>query len=302
MNIKRQISPKTTQEPMLKANGHLNDAWLLLAIDGELTASDHALLKEHVRACWRCRARKEHLERTIEEIVDYEQALVAPDMPPSVGGRAIFMARLDQLATELGSPSFVMRCSTAVLRTLRLAFFSRITQIACMVFAIIACVYVAFERNTPVVSANELLQRAVASESKPPIGVDQPVAVQRLNIMVNGHKMARTLYRDRTRNREASRVNVSAVEESLAQATLQQSSLSWDDPLSALAYSDWRHGITDERDSVTQENGGLLRLDTTAPSGPIAKASLTVRASDFHAVKENLRLRDDSVVEIAEVS
>src|ERR1700722_18084047 len=109
MNKKRHILFGVTPGPPLQADGHLTDAWLLLAIDGELSASDHAIVKDHVRACWACRARKEHLERTIEEIVEYEQALVAPDMPPSPGGRAIFMARLDQQAAELGSPSLIRR-------------------------------------------------------------------------------------------------------------------------------------------------------------------------------------------------
>jgi hypothetical protein len=287
---------------MLKADGHLNDAWLLLAIDGELTSSDHALLKEHVRACWTCRARKEHLERTIEEIVDYEQALVFPDMPPSVDGRAIFMAQLDQLATELGSPSLVRRWSMTLLQAFRLAFFSRISWVACVALTVITCFYVVFERGTPIVSASELLQRAAASESKPLTGVNQPVVVQKLSIKVDGHKIARTIYRDRARNRQFSRVDIGANEESIAESTFQQSSLSWDDPLSPQTYNRWRAGIAEERDTVTRVGGGLLRLDTTASSGPIAQASLTVRATDYHAVEEDFRLRDDSEVEIAEVS
>ena len=302
MNKKRHILFGIPPEPPLKIDGHLTDAWLLLAIDGELAASDYAVVKEHVRACWTCRARKEHLERTIEDIVEYEQALVAPDMPPSFGGKAIFMARLDQLAAELGRPSLVRRWSLMLLQASRPIFSSRLTWVACMALTVIACFYVFLQRNTPVVSASELLQRAAASETMSFAGVNQPVVVQKLSINVNGRKIERTVYRDRARNRQASRVDVSAKEESLAETTFLQSSLSWDDPLSPQVYSHWRDGIAEKRDVVTRVDGGLLRLDTIASSGPVAQASLTVRASDFHPVEENVRLRDENEVEIAEVS
>jgi hypothetical protein len=302
MNKKRHILFGTTPEPPLKTDGHLTDAWLLLAIDGELSASDYAVVKDHVRACWTCRARKEHLERTIEDIVEYEQALVAPDMPPSLGGKAIFMARLDQLAAELGRPSLVRRWGLTLLQASRWAWSSRITGLACAALAIIVCFYVVLQRNAPVVSASELLQRAAASETRSLTGVTQPVVVQTLTIKVNGHKIARTIYRDRARNRQASRVDVSASEELIAENTFQQSSLSWNSPLSPQTYSHWRDGIAEKRDVVTRVDGDLLRLDTTASSGPVAEASLTVRASDYHPVEENVRLRDESQVEIAEVS
>lgn len=302
MNKKRHILFGATPEPALKADGHLTDAWLLLAIDGELSTSDYAVVKDHVRACWTCRARKEHLERTIEDIVEYEQALVAPDMPPSSGGKAIFMARLDQLAAELGSPSLVRRWGLTLLQTFRLAFSSRVTWVTCAALTVTACFYVVLQRNPPVVSASELLQRAAASEFRPLTGVDQPVVVQKLSIKVNGHKIERTIYQDRVRNRQTGRVDVSANEESIAENTFHQSSLNWDDPLSPQTYSHWRDGIAEKRDVVTRMDGGLLRLDTSASSGPVAQASLTVRASDFHPVEENVRLRDENEIEIAEVS
>ena len=302
MNKKRHILFGGAAELPFKTDGHLTDAWLLLAIDGELSASDYVVVKEHVRSCWTCRARKEHLERTIEDIVEYEQALVAPDMPPSSGGKAIFMARLDQLAEELGSPSLVRRWEGSLLQAFQSMFSSRVTWVACASLAVTLCIYVFIQPNAPVVSASELLQRAAASESGSFAGVSHPVVVQKLSIKVNGRKIARTIYRDRARNRQISRVDVSASEESVAQNTFQQPSLDWDDPLSPQAYSHWRDNIAEKGDVVTRVDGNLLRLDTTTSSGPVAEASLTVRASDYHPVEENVRLRDESRIEIAEVS
>lgn len=99
MNSKHHFLSSMSHK-LLRTEGHLRDDWLLLAIDGELSASDHACVKDHVRACWTCRARKEQLEKTIKEIVEYEHAQVAPDMPPSAGGKAIFIARLDRSRTN----------------------------------------------------------------------------------------------------------------------------------------------------------------------------------------------------------
>jgi hypothetical protein len=288
--------------PMLKADGHLSDAWLLLAIDGELTASDHAQLKEHVRACWSCRARKEYLERTIEDIVDYEQALVASDMPPSAGGRAIFMARLDELAADMGQPSLLnlwRRVATQIWGTLFTSKVGWITA-ALLIVAAIPLLYVL--RRPAVVSAHELLQRAALEESHSIVGVNQPVVVQTISIRINGRKLTRTVYRDETRKRQVSRTDVGPTEVSLAERKFLESSLRWDDPLSPEAFSHWRDGVAEKRDAVSVLSGNRLKLDTTAESGPIAEASFTVRADDFHPVAEDLRLRDNTQIEIAELS
>lgn len=63
-----------------------------------------------------------------------------------------------------------------------------------------------------------------------------------------------------------------------------------------------RDGLAKKKDIVTELHGGLLKLDTSTSSGPVAEASLTVRADDYHPVVEDLRLRDDTQIEIAELS
>lgn len=302
MNNKRPIPFGSTPPPMLKADGHLSDDWLLLSIDGELSASDYTRVKEHVRACWTCRARREQLERAIEEIVEYEHALVAPDMPPSPGGKAIFLARLDQLSGTLGQPSFRRRWVIALLQACRSILSSRVAWAASAALTITVLFYLAMGRHTPVVSANELLQRAASSGTRSRPGVNRPIAVQRVSIKMRGRKITRTLYRDTVRKRQAYRADVSSSEERAVKQDFDRSSFSWNDPLSPQAYSHWRDGIAEKQDVVTNLEGGLLRLDTSARSGPVEEASLTVRADDYHPVSEELRLRDSTQVEVAELS
>jgi hypothetical protein len=302
MNKKRHILFGITPGSRLKADGHLSDDWLLLAIDGELSVSDYAQVKEHVRACWTCRARKEHLERTIEDIVEYEQALVAPDMPPSAGGRAMFMARLDELAADMGRPSLLKLWSATISQLSKSLLASRMVWIVAVLVIAVMAPLIYLLREPPAVSANELLRRASLAETHSLAGVNQPVVVQKLSIRINGRKLTRTIYSDPVNKRQASRADAIATEVSATERSFSESSLDWNDPLSPKAFGQWREGVAGERDVVTRLSGNRLKLDTTADSGPIAEASLTVRGEDFHPIAEDLHLRDNTQIEIAEVS
>lgn len=301
MTVKGPILTYPVSDPMQR-DGHLTDAALLLAIDGELSTAERSLVKNHVRACWRCRARREHLEHTIAGIVEYEHCLVAPDMPPSVGGRAIFMARLDQQAAQLGSPSLHWRVLMHLAQAGRNVLVSRAFRFAAIIVAVIAGTFLLQQRNTQVVSASELLQRALAAESRSLTGISQPVVVQKLSIDINGHKLARTIYRDTVRKRMVQRTNVSASEEMAAASDFGRSSFSWGDPLSPQTYSQWREGLSQKQDMVTQVNTGEIRLETKADTGPVVQASLTFRSDDYHPVAEEIRLRDNTHIEVAEIS
>ncbi|SDE90542.1 hypothetical protein [Terriglobus roseus] len=298
MTVNRPITTYPIDGPM-QADGHLTDASLLLAIDGELPSSNRDLVKKHVRACWRCRARREHLEHTIAGIVEYEHRLVAPDMPPLDGSRAIFLARLDQTASELGKPLLSWRL---LMRACSGALSLRILRFALTFLVVAGGLYLLQQRNTPVVSASELLQRALASESRSLTGISQPVVVQKLSIDINGHKIARTIYRDAVRKRMVQRSNVTASDELTAEHDFGRSHFSWDDPLSPQTYSEWREGVTQKQDWVTQLNTGEIRVDTRASAGPVSQASLTLRSDDYHPVAEEIRLRDNTYIEVAEIS
>lgn len=301
MNDRRQLLSGMLREP-LKADGHLSDDWLMLAIDGELSAPDHARVKEHVRACWTCRARKEQLETTIKEIVEYEHALVAPDMPPSPGAKAIFMAHLSRLSGELGSQSIVWRYAGSILQFGRSKLALRTIWATSAPITIALVLYICFGRHTPVVSASQLLQRAAASEAGFVSNISQPVAIQKVSIAVGNRKIVGTLYRDTVHKRRTYRTDANANEVRELKPYLARSLFRWDEPLSPETFDQWRSGVSEKKDVVTELSGGLLRLDTSSGSGPVAEASLTVRADNYHAIAEDLRLRDNTQIEIAELS
>ena len=78
---------------------HLSDAELVMALDGELPESRTGAVNQHLSACWQCRARRAHLERSIEEFVEWHSALpTASDK----GAAALLKARIRELGPNTG--------------------------------------------------------------------------------------------------------------------------------------------------------------------------------------------------------
>src|SRR5579871_1236342 len=77
---------------------HLNEEDLLLAIDGELSASRADQVEAHLAACWDCRVRKQDLEKAIGNVVTARHAELDPQIPAEAGPRALLKARLAEIA------------------------------------------------------------------------------------------------------------------------------------------------------------------------------------------------------------
>lgn len=84
----------------MRHENHLNDEEMLLAIDGELSASRAEEVEEHLVECWDCRARKASLEKTISNVVEARHAEFDAQVQPSAGGRALLRANIAQIAAE----------------------------------------------------------------------------------------------------------------------------------------------------------------------------------------------------------
>jgi hypothetical protein len=83
---------------MLSENSHLSDQELLLAADGELSASDAERAESHLAGCWVCRSRKQEMESAIGEFVRLYQRNFDGQIPAPDGPRALLKAQLAQLA------------------------------------------------------------------------------------------------------------------------------------------------------------------------------------------------------------
>jgi anti-sigma factor RsiW len=86
---------------MKNADSHLSDQQLLLDVEGELSPRDKNLVRAHLHACWKCRARRRELENAIVDFVGIHQQDLEAKIPAAEGPRALLKARIAQLsATE----------------------------------------------------------------------------------------------------------------------------------------------------------------------------------------------------------
>lgn len=77
---------------------HLSDQDLLLDVDGELSTRDEKRVRAHLKACWKCRVRRDELETAISDFVHFHHGQFEAKVPPPDGPRALLKAQLAQLA------------------------------------------------------------------------------------------------------------------------------------------------------------------------------------------------------------
>jgi len=83
---------------------HLSSQQLLLDLEGELSADDQELVRSHLDACWKCRARRQEIENAIADLVRLHQRDLDTELPPAAGRRALLKAQLAQLSAPEPRP------------------------------------------------------------------------------------------------------------------------------------------------------------------------------------------------------
>lgn len=79
---------------MAKKTLHPSDQDLLLCADGELPRRQAKMVREHLVACWNCRARIAEIERTIGDFVKMHHRSLDTQFPAVDGPRALLKRRL----------------------------------------------------------------------------------------------------------------------------------------------------------------------------------------------------------------
>jgi hypothetical protein len=79
---------------------HPTDQELLGASDGEFSGRSASEIRNHLLACWECRARKAQMESTIHDFVRAHRQDLDPQLPPIEGSRALLKARLAQASAR----------------------------------------------------------------------------------------------------------------------------------------------------------------------------------------------------------
>ena len=169
MKNRRDDLEAGSREPLLR-EGHLTEEGLLLLLDGELSPPEREQAKTHVDSCWSCRARRDALARSTADFADYQNAFLAPHMPPPPSGKPLFIARLNELAEELGRPSLFRIWRRAIAQFSQSLPATRMAWITAVLLIVLAAPLFYLFQKAPVVSANELLHRASVAEAGTPTG------------------------------------------------------------------------------------------------------------------------------------
>jgi len=265
---------------------HPTDDQMLCFADGELPEAQAAEIRSHLRACWQCRTELEEIERTIGECVRYRKIVLDNCLPPppapwfDLYGR---LAKMDESWNRRHLVRRILESASAVLR-----------RPSRWVPATAAVVLVAFLveqfRQAPSVKAAELLHKAVAAaDSRPP-------TPRRIQIRTRAQRVTRVV------GNAGSVAKMGAGADSMdgLESLFRAAHYSWEDPLSAKSFAEWREQLTDKQDEVTSE-GGRYRLKTTSGSGELVEATLELRSQDLRAVEGTLQFRNREWVEISEV-
>jgi hypothetical protein len=245
---------------------HLDERQLLRLDDGELSERESAEVRAHLQACWQCRHAHEQVRAAVSDYVRYLDAVSASvPAPPRPWGT--IEARIRN--TRQSEPGVSSRYP-------RPAWYGAVA--ATLLIALF------FFWPKRVLTAAELLQQAASREK----AAEAPRAI-----------------RIRTRTAQFTRTVRNASENMALKRRFDAAGYSWQDPLSARSFSEWRDTLKDPKDRVVStrdENGvPVHRIATASQTSTVKEATLTLREGDLRPLNTVLEFRDNERVEISEV-
>jgi hypothetical protein len=283
---------------LVNSLAHLSDENLCKLLDDELSSIRDVRARAHLANCWQCRVRFEQLEKAAHQVVEYRNFHVLPRLPLDPKRRDSFLVKLDRLMDEASSTPWSLRFLSEIHSLSVTKMNSFIASFAVVMFAVVM-LFVIWQRAVVPVSAAELLDRAEVWDTNPIKAGGPGVVYQRVRITTPHRTIERDLFRNAQRGRHPKAEPVSA-EMAPLKAKLELAGVSWEEPLSAVSYKDWRDRQELVNDEVSRSGKNLLTLTTTSSRPTVLKESLTVRKDDFHPVQRTAMFVDEGTIEIAE--
>jgi hypothetical protein len=290
---------KFTSWLLRSADKHPSDEQMVTFINGELSLRKHAAVSHHLEGCWKCLVRKKQMEETVFALMEWRERQLRPHLPSSADAEGRLVALLNEQSIREEQFS-----QNSLLYGLRSHLPSSMNPVlASIVVVTLASItlFVIWQHAATLLSASDLLGKAMANEHASAESAQPGVVYQKLSIQRGSHSMERTVYRDLQRKRVAKKQHLDEAAAAMKQA-LEAGDVSWDEPLSAIDYNRWRQNQRSATDYVKQAGDGLVSVVTSLKNGPILKESLTMRTSDFHPVRRTIEIRSQDTLEIAELS
>ncbi|MBI3471766.1 MAG: zf-HC2 domain-containing protein, partial [Candidatus Solibacter usitatus] len=256
--------------------GHPGDEGMLRYADGELSEADAGRIRLHLETCGRCRGELEDLRATLSACAHYHQVETRFPPPAPWGDLSRQLATLDEAPSAFARLCQALRSHAASSRRWTVAALA------------LACAVIYWVTDTPSARAEQLLRKAAAVESAKP-------APRRIQI----RSKTRTVTRRTGALPAPSDVSDRDTWPSL-EAQFRAANYSWEDPLSARSFMEWRDRLPEKRDDLVTDRSGY-QVRTTTHSSELVEATLKLRAEDLRATEGTLEFRNHERVEISEL-
>jgi len=291
---------------------HLTIDEILLGIDGEVSSVDQERIASHISACWQCRALRDSITRSIADVSRLQNAIADKMVPQVSADRERFRGRLAALARELTlqkqAESWMRRLTRNIAQLVRndgRSYPYTIAAVSSLVLLVLVILFFGDHRSSsifPSLPPDELILRSTASDQRLRNPSMKEVVVQRIRISSGGRQLVRTVYRQNSTRRTASRTESVSKDVLPVSRILEPTKFVVDDLLSVDAFRRWRFTLPNREDRVQKIRSDLITLRTTTSAGPLSSLSMTFRTSDYRGVGEEFQFRDNTEIEVAELS
>ena len=281
------MNPKS--EGATFVDGHPEENDLFLALERELPPEEFEEIEKHLGGCWSCRARFDEMQHGILAFVEYRENRYLPSLEEPPNAFRNFAEKL-RSAVDDDAPGLLTHLRKSFASLFALPAYVRWSTAIALITAIALFCSQVF--NPTMVSANQLLARAIAAQS--PSG------------SANGEGRRRRNIRQKVQIRNGSRTVVRDFEWTAREPVqhtrweITEDPSRWDSPLTGLGFAEWRESLPAKDDRV-EPSQDELRLTTTAETGPIKKASIVVRAADFHPLEQHIVFADEQTLDFIEL-
>lgn len=294
------------------ADDHPAKEKFLSFIDGELAPREAWRFPEHLEACWSCRVRAAKIEETIENIIEFENAVSLFQNLHRAPKWSNFDSRLNALAREIEEKSFkskFYRYGKQTKQILMLGIAGKLAASSLAALLIAALIYQLV--IVPPVSANEILEKAAAERQEKLQAADQPVIYQKVKVSTQGESAIVEVWNEIIAEKTRKSIDEKHAVWQEFETAMTANGLNALEPLSVKSFTNWRSRFTRKRETVGQvktpdETADAFQITTIIdePSkiGEITQASLTVRQSDWHPISQTALVKTDAGAKVFEVS
>lgn len=303
----------------LFVKGHLSDGKLLLYLDGELSPNEATQVQKHLVACWSCRMNADHVQNAVFAFIKYRNESLRLLPPPSSDEREFALA-MQSLRERLGKRSQLaslndfLRQILLVVRPATLR--PSIWAMTGLSVAFVAVAFFIWSDRVPVITASQLLEKAIEAQASEVGATDQPVIYQKLRIRCGARAAMMELWHDKANSRfrqivgsardgimrESSKVDEVALMSELM-AVLRANHLNPQQPLSAASFQAWRQSLKSKHEEISRsqkENGATLTLSVTTVAnvavGQIIEASLIVTEHNWRPREQLLKVQGEKEI------